>query len=251
MNSNPTSTATHGQRPRILLVDDDRKFCALLSEYLEPFGYDTETVHTGPAGAEKATANEWQAVILDVMLPGMDGFDVLKSIRRTSQVPVLMLTGRGEETDRIVGLEVGADDYVPKTFSMRELLARLRALLRRSASRAATDASASGEGFEADIAVGDIRVSPSTRVASIGERVLDLRPVEFDLLVCLARAKGRVLSRDHLLEHIRDREWEVFDRSIDVHVSALRRKLGDDPKAPRYIRTYRSAGYMLINPDAA
>jgi DNA-binding response OmpR family regulator len=241
-------SSANTQRPRILLVDDDRKFCSLLSEYLEPFGYDTETVHTGPAGAEKATANEWQAVILDVMLPGMDGFEVLKSIRRTSQVPVLMLTGRGEETDRIVGLEVGADDYVPKTFSMRELLARLRALLRRSASRAPATAE---EGFEADIAVGDIRVSPSTRVASIGERVLELRPVEFDLLVCLAKAKGRVLSRDHLLEHIRDREWEVFDRSIDVHVSALRRKLGDDPKSPRYIRTYRSAGYMLINPDAA
>lgn len=237
------------QRPRILLVDDDRKFCALLSEYLEPFGYDTEAVHSGPAGAERATAGEWQAVILDVMLPGMDGFEVLKSIRRTSQVPVLMLTGRGEETDRIVGLEVGADDYVPKTFSMRELLARLRALLRRSSGRA--PAATAEEGFEPDIAVGEIRVSPSTRVATIGERVLDLRPVEFDLLTCLAKAKGRVLSRDHLLEHIRDREWEVFDRSIDVHVSALRRKLGDDPKAPRYIRTYRSAGYMLINPDAA
>jgi DNA-binding response OmpR family regulator len=241
------STVT-SQRPRILLVDDDRKFCALLSEYLEPFGYDTEAVHNGPAGAERATGGEWEAIILDVMLPGMDGFEVLKSIRRTSQVPVLMLTGRGEETDRIVGLEVGADDYVPKTFSMRELLARLRALLRRSAARAPAPAEG---GFEPDVAVGEIRVSPSTRVASIGGRPLDLRPVEFDLLLCLAKARGRVLSRDHLLEHIRDREWEVFDRSIDVHVSALRRKLGDDPKAPRYIRTYRSAGYMLINPDAA
>ncbi len=231
-------------RPRLLLVDDDRKFCALLADYLEPFGYELTAVHTGPAGAERGVSGEWQAVILDVMLPGMDGFDVLKHIRRGSQVPVLMLTGRGDEMDRIVGLEVGADDYVPKTFSMRELLARLRALLRR-----ATAQIPAAEEFESDILVGDIRVSPSTRVATVSDKAVSLRPVEFDLLVCLAKARGRVLSRDHLLEHIRDREWEVFDRSVDVHVSALRRKLGDDPKNPRYIRTYRSAGYMLINPD--
>lgn len=233
------------QRPRLLLVDDDRKFCALLADYLEPLGYEVTAVHTGPAGAERGVTGEWQAVILDVMLPGMDGFEVLMNIRRVSQVPVLMLTGRGDETDRIVGLEVGADDYVPKTFSMRELLARLRALLRR----ATVQAPAVEEGFEPDIVIGGIRVSPSTRVATVSDKVVPLRPVEFDLLVCLAKAKGRVLSRDHLLEHIRDREWEVFDRSVDVHVSALRRKLGDDPKNPRYIRTYRSAGYMLMNPD--
>jgi DNA-binding response OmpR family regulator len=233
-------------RPRLLLVDDDRKFCELLADYLGPLGYDVEAVHSGPAGAERAMGGTWQAVILDVMLPGMDGFEVLKAIRRTSQVPVLMLTGRGDETDRIVGLEVGADDYVPKTFSMRELLARIRALLRR----ATMQAPAPEDGHQPDMTVGDLHVSPSTRVVSIAGKAIELRPVEFDLLVCLAKAKGRVLSRDHLLEHIRDREWEVFDRSIDVHVSALRRKLGDDPKCPRYIRTYRSAGYMLINPDA-
>jgi DNA-binding response OmpR family regulator len=233
------------QRPRLLLVDDDRKFCALLADYLDPLGYEVAAVHNGSDGAERAVTGEWQAIILDVMLPGMDGFEVLKSIRRTSQVPVLMLTGRGDEMDRIVGLEVGADDYVPKTFSMRELLARIRALLRR----ATMQAPATEEGHQPDITVGDLHVSPATRVASIAGRAVPLRPVEFDLLVCLAKAKGRVLSRDHLLEHIRDREWEVFDRSIDVHVSALRRKLGDDPKDPRYVRTYRSAGYMLINPE--
>ena len=143
------------QRPRLLLVDDDRKFCALLAEYLEPLGYDVTAVHTGPAGAERGVTGEWQAGILDVMLPGMDGFEVLKNIRHSSQVPVLMLTGRGDEMDRIVGLEVGADDYVPKTFSMRELLARLRALLRRAAARVP----AAEDGFEPDILVGDIRVS--------------------------------------------------------------------------------------------
>ncbi|HWB01796.1 MAG TPA: response regulator transcription factor [Verrucomicrobiales bacterium] len=235
----------NARRPRLLIVDDDRKFCALLADYFDPLGYSVEAVHTGPLGVEAATGGEWQAVILDVMLPGMDGFEVLKAIRKTSQVPVLMLTGRGDEMDRIVGLEVGADDYVPKTFSMRELLARLRALLRR----ATMQAPAAADGHEPDLAVGELHISPSTRVASIGGTVIPLRPVEFDLLVCLAKARGRVLTRDHLLEHIRDREWEVFDRSIDVHVSALRRKLGDDPKQPRYIRTYRSAGYMLINPE--
>ena len=147
------------QRPRLLLVDDDRKFCALLTDYLEPLGYDVTAVHSGPAGVERGVSGEWQAVILDVMLPGMDGFEVLKNIRRVSQVPVLMLTGRGDEMDRIVGLEVGADDYVPKTFSMRELLARLRALLRRATAQIP----AAAEGFEPDIIVGDIRVSPSTR----------------------------------------------------------------------------------------
>ncbi len=240
MSSNP-NTVHH---PRLLIVDDDRKFCALLTDYFDPLGYSVEAVHNGPHGVERAASGNWQAVILDVMLPGMDGFEVLKAIRKTSQVPVLMLTGRGDEMDRIVGLEVGADDYVPKTFSMRELLARLRALIRRSAMQAP----AAEELHDPDLVVGELHVSPSSRVASIGGNVIALRPVEFDLLVCLAKARGRVLTRDHLLEHIRDREWEVFDRSIDVHVSALRRKLGDDPKQPRYIRTYRSAGYMLINP---
>lgn len=240
----PSATST-AHRPRLLLVDDDRKFCALLADYLDPQGYDVQAVHSGPDGVKHALAGEWHAIILDVMLPGMDGFEVLKAIRHTSNVPVLMLTGRGDETDRIVGLEVGADDYVPKTFSMRELLARLRALLRRASLQPA----APEDGTVPDLSVGELFICPSKRVATIRGEVMPLRPVEFDLLVCLAKAKGRVLSRDHLLEHIRDREWEVFDRSIDVHISALRRRLGDDPKQPRYIRTYRSAGYMLINPD--
>src|SRR6478735_936804 len=135
MSADPHST----NRPRLLIVDDDRKFCGLLADYFDPLGYSVEAVHTGPQGVERATGEEWQAVILDVMLPGMDGFEVLKSIRKTSQVPVLMLTGRGDETDRIVGLEVGADDYLPKTFSMRELLARLRAVTRRAAMSPVSD----------------------------------------------------------------------------------------------------------------
>ena len=180
------------------------------------------------------------------MLPGMDGFEVLKQLRRTSDIPVLMLTSRGEEPDRIVGLEIGADDYLPKTFSTRELLARLRAVTRR-ATRAAPGAQPEGE---PEIVVGKLRVNPAARVALLDDQPLTLTPVEFDLLAALARARGRVKSREQLLEEIRDRNYDVFDRSIDVHISTLRRKLGDDAKEPRFIRTVRSAGYMLINPDA-
>jgi DNA-binding response OmpR family regulator len=230
---------------RILVIDDDKKLCRLIADYLTPMGYNVSLVHTGPDGVERATADSWSAVILDLMLPGMDGFEVLKQIRKTSEVPVLMLTARGEEADRIVGLEMGADDYLPKTFSPRELLARLRAVTRRSARTA----SAGDGGREAEIVVGQLRVDPNTRTAVFKDQPLTLTPVEYDLLASLARARGRVKSREQLLEEIRDRNYEVFDRSIDVHISALRRKLGDDAKEPRFIRTVRAAGYMFIDPE--
>ncbi len=239
---NSTQPAT---RPRLLVVDDDRKLCRLIADYLDPLGYDVTTVHTGPEGVERATGEAWQAVILDLMLPGLDGFEVLKQIRRTSDVPVLMLTARGDEADRIVGLEIGADDYLPKTFSTRELLARLRAVTRRT-----TRAPASGKESDVEIVIDKLRIHPGARTAALGDQALVLTPVEFELLLSLARAKGRVKTRDHLLEEIREREYEVFDRSIDVHISALRKKLGDDPKTPHFIRTVRAAGYMLIDPDA-
>jgi DNA-binding response OmpR family regulator len=229
--------------PRLLLIDDDRKLCRLITAYLEPLGYEVTAVHTGPEGVERAT-EPWQAIILDLMLPGMDGFEVLKQIRKTNDVPVLMLTARGEEADRIVGLEIGADDYLPKTFSTRELLARLRAVIRRSALRQHTPAAEAPE-----LVSGPLRLGMGARVATLDDKPLDLTPVEFDLLACLVRARGRVKSREQLLEEIRDRNYEVFDRSIDVHISALRKKLGDDPKAPRFIRTVRTAGYLLIDPE--
>lgn len=231
--------------PRILLIDDDLELSELLGDYLKPLGYEVQAAHTGPEGVRRATEEQWHAVILDVMLPGMDGFEVLKAIRAKCGVPVLMLTSRGDETDRIVGLEVGADDYLPKTFSMRELLARLRAVTRRSASRSASQ---SGADEEQDVVVGGLRVDPRTRMAFLVEKPLVLTPVEFDILLSLAKAKGRVKTREQLLEEIRDREWEVFDRSVDVHIAALRRKLGDDAKDPHFIRTLRSAGYLFIDP---
>jgi len=228
-------------RPRLLVIDDDRKLCRLIAAYLEPLGYEVVAVHTGPEGVGRAVESEWQAVILDVMLPGLDGFEVLKQIRKSSDVPVLMLTARGDEADRIVGLEIGADDYLPKTFSTRELLARLRAVTRRNTR-------ARAETGEPDLVAGPLRLNLDARVASMDDRAVDLTPVEFDLLACLLRAKGRVRSREQLLQEIRERDYEVFDRSIDVHISGLRKKLGDDPKAPRFIRTLRTAGYMLIDP---
>ena len=241
-----TETKTgSGAATTVLVIDDDRKLCRLIRDYLGPLGYAVTAVHTGPDGVAQATAQPWHAVILDVMLPGLDGFEVLKQIRRDSDVPVLMLTARGEEADRIVGLEIGADDYLPKTFSPRELLARLRAVTRR-----ATRAPPAGATAPEEIVVGQLRIKTGTRTAVLGDQPLALPPVEFDLLLCLARACGRIRTRDQLLEDIRERNYEVFDRSIDVHISALRRKLGDDPKEPRFIRTVRSAGYLLINPEA-
>ncbi len=230
---------------RLLLVDDNPKLCRMVKEYLEPVGYDVSLAHTGPDGLEKALGEEFQAVILDVMLPGMDGFAVLKQLRKQSTVPVLMLTGRGEAPDRIAGLELGADDYIPKTFSPRELLARLRAVIRRSMITALHARQAPQPAIE----VGALRVEPEMRQAYLYDQPLALTPTEFDLLLCLARDCGRVKTRERLLLEVADRDFESFDRSIDVHISSLRRKLGDEPKSPRFIVTVRSAGYLLRNPD--
>jgi DNA-binding response OmpR family regulator len=234
---------------RILLIEDDRKFARLVKEYLEPFGFSITAVHSGPEGvqfvhAETASSpaenSALAAVILDLMLPGIDGFEVLRRIREKSNVPVLMLTARGDETDRIVGLEIGADDYLAKTASTRELLARLRAIIRRSARPVPGNAPVTNE-----LVVGPVRVLPDARKVWLNDQPILLTPVEFDLLVVLAKARGRVKTRDQLLDEIRDRQYEVFDRSIDVHVSALRKKLGDDPRKPRLIHTIRTVGYMM------
>jgi two-component system response regulator CpxR len=228
----------------VLVIDDDRELCALIRDYLDPIGYEVVAEHDGASGAERALAEKFQAVILDVNLPGIDGFEVLKRLRAKSDVPILMLTSRGEETDRIVGLEMGADDYLPKTFSSRELLARLRAVTRR------TTRAPSSETPEAEIVVGPLRIKPDARLAILSEQPLTLTALEFDLLAVLARARGRVKSREQLIASVADREYDGLDRSIDVHIWSLRRKLGDDPKNPRFIRTVRAVGYMLINPDA-
>ena len=227
----------------VIIIDDDPKLCELIRDYLAPLGYDVASSNTGPEGLEKVLNGDYRAVILDVMLPGMDGFEVLKAIRHESNVPVLMLTGRGDEADRVGGLEIGADDYLPKTFSTRELLARLRAVMRRTQS----DDRAKGESeIEADLTNGDLVISPGSRTAALGDDPLKLTSLEFDLLLSLMRARGRVRSREQILDDVAGRDYDVFDRSIDVHVSALRQKLGDDPKTPNFIQTVRSVGYMMI-----
>jgi two-component system response regulator CpxR len=223
-------------------VDDDPKLCRLVADYLKPLGFDVTSVGSGSEGLRHALNGNFQAVILDCMLPGLDGFEVLRQLRKVSTVPVLMLTALGDESDRIVGLELGADDYLPKTFSTRELLARLRAVTRRSSITASQRQTATLD----EIVVQELYVNVSAHKASLRGEPITLTPLEFDLLLCLARAAGRVLSRDQLLEEISGRDYEVFDRSIDVHISALRRKLGDDPKNPQYIKTVRTAGYMLM-----
>jgi DNA-binding response OmpR family regulator len=229
---------------RLLIIDDDAELCQLMADYLKPMGFEVAMEHDGERGAERAVTESWAAVILDVMMPGCDGFEVLRRIRTKSRVPVMMLTGRGEEVDRIVGLELGADDYLPKTFSSRELLARLRAVLRRSGWLAESTPQVP----QKEIVIGHLRINPETHDVVLGDQALSLTPAEFGLLLSLAKAHGRVKTREQLIEEVADREWDVFDRAIDMHISSLRKKLGDDPKEPRFIKTVRGYGYQLVIP---
>ena len=228
---------------RILIIDDDEKLCRLIREYLGAMGYEVESAYTGTEGLKKALGKEYHAVILDVMLPEMDGFELLKQLRTESRVPVLMLTSRGDETDRIVGLEMGADDYLPKTFSTRELLARLRSVIRRSQMTLDVPKKA-----EKGLCFGSLHLNEDAHEAFLDESRLDLTPIEYQLLQCLAKAKGRALSREQLLNVVAERNFDVFDRSIDMHISSLRGKLGDTPQNPRFIRTVRGVGYLFIPP---
>ncbi len=230
---------------RILVIDDDAELCQLVADYLKPRGFEVEAAHRGEVGAERATEESWHAVILDVMLPDIDGFEVLRRIRGKSKVPVLMLTGRGEEIDRVVGLELGADDYLPKTFSSRELLARLRAVMRR----AGWVEESAPEAPMKEIVLGSLRINADAHTVVLDDEPLALTPAEFGLLLSLAKGHGRVKTREQLIEEVADREWDVFDRAIDMHISALRRKLGDDPKNPQFIKTVRGYGYQLLAPN--
>ena len=233
---------------KILIIDDDKKLCRLVQEYLEPVGFQVSAAHSGAEGLALVRQENFDALILDVMMPGMDGLDVLRQLRQVSNVPVLMFTARGDEMDRIVGLEMGADDYIPKTFSSRELLARLRAVIRRSAM-ASEPVVSDKKQTQDQIIIQNLIIIPHARSILQDMTKLDLTPVEYDLLVSLACSAGRILSRDQLLESVSGRDYTVFDRSIDVHISSLRRKLGDDPKNPRYIKTIRSAGYMFLDEE--
>ena len=227
---------------KVLIIDDDRKLCRLISDYLEPMGFKLDSVHTGMDGLNMAEKESYEAIILDVMMPGMDGFEVLKELRKKSNIPVLMLTAMGDETDRIVGLEMGADDYLPKTFSSRELLARLRAVIRRAniyADKKLDNSDGNILKFE------NLEINKDSRSVFLDGNKINLTPLEYDLLNRLIRSSGKVVTRDQLLDSVVGRDYEVFDRSIDVHISSIRRKLGEAPKSPRFIHTIRGAGYMF------
>jgi two-component system, OmpR family, response regulator CpxR len=225
---------------RVLVIDDDRELCELVREYLVQECFHVDLIHEGKHGLEQALSGKYDVVILDVMLPGMTGLQVLQSIRRTSRVGVVMLTARGEDVDRILGLEHGADDYLAKPFNPRELVARIRAVLRRLRPAGATDGLWSPERLE----LGDLFLDQGSRICRIGGAAVDLTTTEFDLLVTLVKSSGRVLSRKDLVRVVLDREFSPFDRSIDVHVSNLRRKLGALPEGVERIRSIRNVGYL-------
>jgi two-component system response regulator CpxR len=222
---------------RILVVDDDVELCSLVSEYLRPEGFQVEAVHDGKAGLARALSGDHLLAVLDVMLPGMNGFDVLRRIRDSSRLPVLLLTARGEDVDRIVGLEIGADDYLPKPFNPRELVARIRAILRRTRAK--------GEAPVPDvIRVGDVELDPATRTVLHRGKPVELTSVEFSLLQVLLREAGRVVTREALVDEVLGRKFSPFDRSIDMHVSKVRKKLGDSDTGD-HIKTIRGAGYIF------
>jgi len=224
------------------VIDDDVELCGLVTEYLEPEGFQVEAVHDGEHGLERALSGDHLLVVLDVMLPKMNGFDVLRRMRSTSRMPVLLLTARGEDVDRIVGLEIGADDYLPKPFNPRELVARIRAILRRT--RAA-------EGSPGDILrVGNVELNPATRTVLQDGNNVELTSVEFNLLQVLLQEAGQVVSRERLVDTVLGRKFSPFDRSIDMHVSKVRKKLGDTDGGTDYIKTVRGIGYIFTRPPA-
>jgi DNA-binding response OmpR family regulator len=222
--------------PNVLLIDDDKRLHELLAEYLEQNGFSVVGARSGAEGLAKFETASFDAVLLDVMMPGIDGLEVCRRIRAKSRIPIIMLTAKGDETDRVVGLELGADDYIAKPFGPRELVARLRAVLRRANSQ---------EGGE-ELRIGDLVVDVAGRHARVAGRDLDLTGVEFDILVALARRAGRVIARERLLAEAGRGDVSVTDRAVDVHISHLRHKIGDDPRSPQRIRTVRGAGYVLV-----
>ena len=221
---------------KVLIIDDDEELCELVSEYLSVEGFDTSVVHDGASGLNAARSGKYDLAILDVMLPKMNGFEVLKNLRTDSSLPVLMLTARGDDMERIVGLESGADDYLPKPFNPRELVARLRAILRRVQG---------DENERAEkIAVDDLEISETARTAKLNGDEVILTSVEFDLLKNLLIEAGKVVKKEDLSVRVLDRELSPYDRSLDMHISNLRKKLGNRPDGSERIKTVRSVGYI-------
>jgi two-component system, OmpR family, response regulator CpxR len=226
---------------RILIVDDDVELCELVEQYLKSQGFRIDAVHDGTIGVERALSGPYSLIILDVMLPGVRGFEALRQIRAVSAVPVIMLTAHGDDVDRIVGLEIGADDYLPKPFNPRELAARIHAVLRRTAAGLPKDVPA-----PAAILLDDIRLDTRARAVRHKARDLELTSAEFELLALFFKSPGQVISRDDLVKRALGRDMEPSDRSLDVHISNLRRKLGPCPDGSERIRAIRNVGYVYV-----
>ncbi len=224
---------------RVLILDDDDRLASMLRTYLAGRGVDADHAPDVASGLKALAGHDYAALILDVMLPDGDGFDVCRAVRADSDIPILMLTARGDELDRIVGLEIGADDYLPKPFNPRELLARLKAILRRR--RPAAPAPVPTD----TLTFGRLEIDRSARVVRVGGEERRLTSHQFGLLVVLAERAGRVLSREQIMDAVRGEELEAYDRSIDVHISRIRAAIEEDPKHPRRIRTVRGAGYVF------
>src|SRR6266446_4975127 len=239
-----TKDASENTTPHLLIVDDDVDLCEVLTRYLEAEDFKVSSVHTGSEGARAGLEGSYQLIVLDVMLPDKKGFDVLRDLRQRARTPVLMLTAKGDEFDRVLGLELGADDYLTKPFSPRELVARISAILRRS-------------GWQSDgsnalrppvIRSGDLELDPSARAASRAGAVLHLTSAEYDILRLFVASPGQVLTREALVENVLDRKFSPFDRSIDLHISNLRRKLGPQNDGTERIRSVRGIGYLYAWP---
>jgi two-component system, OmpR family, response regulator CpxR len=228
---------------RLLIVDDDTELTRLLAELLGDEGFDVEAHPGGVDATARATAGGYALVILDVMLPDVSGFEILRQIRRTSDVPVILLTARGADVDRIVGLEIGADDYVPKPFNPRELVARIRAVLRRVEARA-------GEPERQTLGVDDVSLDPAARTVRRDGEPVEVTTVEFDILRALLESAGQTVAREAIAEKVLGRRFDPFDRSVDMHISKLRRKLGERPGGDERIKTIRSVGYIYTLPAA-
>lgn len=229
---------------RLLVVDDDSELCSLVTKYLAIEGFQVDTVNDGEQGIRRALSGEYALIILDIMLPGINGFDVLRQIRIKSQVPVLMLSAHTEDTKRIVSLEIGADDYLSKPFNPHELVARIRAIIRRSQPQYQQD---KGNSSYPLLTVGDIELDKNTWKIKKGGNLLDLTALEFNLLETLLKESGNVVTREILFKTVLDRELDPFDRSLDTHVSNLRKKLGSDINGDERIKTVRGVGYIYQN----
>jgi len=228
---------------RVLMIEDDESLSSLVAEYLGSHGLRVTALPSAAEGLVALRRGEFDALVLDVMLPDLDGFEVCRRVRAESDIPILMLTARGEETDRIVGLELGADDYLPKPFNPRELAARLRAILRRAGQSAAQR--------ERTLRFGRLEIDRDARCVRLDGAERALTGYQFDLLAALAENAGRVMSRDVLMDRLKGGSLEAFDRSLDVHVSRIRAAIEDDPRHPRRIITVRGAGYVFARSQDA